>query len=105
MADNGSDAGAFLSGLMIGGLIGAGVALLYAPQSGEATRQQIAEKSTELKTQAETELAKIQEQAQATLTDLQSKANQVTADAQQQIDKARAQLEGTVNNIKPKNNA
>ena len=39
----------FLAGLVTGGLVGAGVALLLAPQSGAETRGQIRDKSIELK--------------------------------------------------------
>jgi gas vesicle protein len=35
----------FTAGLLIGALIGAGVALLFAPQSGEATRRLIRRKA------------------------------------------------------------
>ena len=52
MADNSGDLGSFLAGFMIGGLIGAGVALLMAPQSGEETRAYIKDKSIELRDQA-----------------------------------------------------
>lgn len=52
MSNNDSDFGAFLSGLVIGGLVGAAVALLLAPQSGEETRTVIVEKSIELKDRA-----------------------------------------------------
>ncbi len=38
----------FLAGAMIGGLIGAGVALLFAPQSGEDTRKMLRKKANEL---------------------------------------------------------
>ena len=41
MANNDSDFGAFISGFLIGGLVGAAVALLMAPQSGEETRTMI----------------------------------------------------------------
>lgn len=95
-SDSGNEVGSFLSGLLIGGLIGAGMALLYAPQSGEQTRQQIADKSIELRDQAESELTKLQEQAQATVNDVQARVNQLAADAQEQVEKARAQLESTV---------
>jgi gas vesicle protein len=40
---------AFLSGVVLGGLVGAAVALLLAPQPGEETREQLREKSLELK--------------------------------------------------------
>jgi gas vesicle protein len=39
----------FLAGLVAGGVFGAGLALLLAPQSGEKTRGQIRAKSLELK--------------------------------------------------------
>jgi len=52
MADNSGDLGSFLAGFVIGGLIGAAVALLTAPQSGEQTRQLIADKSIELRDRA-----------------------------------------------------
>lgn len=38
-----------LSGLLLGGLVGAGTALLFAPQSGEETRAAIQNKTTELR--------------------------------------------------------
>jgi gas vesicle protein len=51
---NDSDNGlvSFLAGLLIGGIIGAGVALLFAPLSGEETRGVIKDKSIELRDRA-----------------------------------------------------
>ena len=43
---------AWFAGMMIGGLVGAGVALLTAPRSGEETRTMIRQKSVELKDRA-----------------------------------------------------
>ncbi|MBN1220022.1 MAG: YtxH domain-containing protein [Anaerolineae bacterium] len=43
----------FFAGLVIGGLVGATLALLLAPQSGEETRAQIRDKSLEIKGRAE----------------------------------------------------
>lgn len=37
--------GTFLAGLAIGALVGAGVALLFAPQSGEETRHAVARRA------------------------------------------------------------
>ena len=45
--DRESGFGAFLAGFIIGGLVGAAVALVLAPQSGEETRNQLAEQSAE----------------------------------------------------------
>jgi len=44
--------GSFFAGLILGGLIGAGLALLYAPQSGEETRKLIRKKALEAKKKA-----------------------------------------------------
>ena len=49
MSDNG---GEFFAGLLIGAILGAGAALLMAPQSGEQTRQQLQERGVELKDKA-----------------------------------------------------
>ena len=38
----------FLAGLAIGALVGAGVALLFAPQSGQETRQAVARRAKHL---------------------------------------------------------
>lgn len=38
-----------LVALVVGGLVGAGIALLLAPQSGKRTRQQIADLAEDLK--------------------------------------------------------
>ncbi|MBN1994845.1 MAG: YtxH domain-containing protein [Anaerolineae bacterium] len=77
----------FFAGLVIGGLVGATLALLLAPQSGEETRAQIRDKSLELKGRAEEgymqarqtiegQLAGLQEQMgalQQQMSNLQSK--------------------------------
>ncbi len=41
----------FFTGLMLGGLVGTGVMLILAPQSGKKTRVQIQQKSIELRGQ------------------------------------------------------
>ena len=45
--------GGFLIGLAIGALAGAAAALLLAPESGEELRQEISEKSEEMKLKAQ----------------------------------------------------
>lgn len=46
------DFGAFLMGFVVGGVAGAVVALLFAPQSGDETRTLIKDKSIELRDKA-----------------------------------------------------
>lgn len=43
----------FLQGFVLGGVIGAGIALLYAPKPGTETRQEIASRSRDFKADAE----------------------------------------------------
>jgi gas vesicle protein len=52
MSDS-DELGAFLVGFIVGGLSGAVVALLFAPQSGEDTRTMIKDKSIELRDKAQ----------------------------------------------------
>jgi gas vesicle protein len=52
MSDNNNEFGAFLSGVLLGGIAGAITALLLAPQSGEETRKVILDKGIELRDKA-----------------------------------------------------
>ena len=54
MSDNNESSriGGYLAAFAIGALIGTGVALLYAPQSGKETRELLAKKGRELKGKA-----------------------------------------------------
>ena len=62
---NQNSGGSFFAGLVIGGLVGASLALLLAPQSGEETRGQIKDKSLELKDEAMEGLTEAGHRAQA----------------------------------------
>lgn len=81
MADRNSGGAEFFAGLVIGGLVGAALALLLAPQSGEETRAQIRDKSLEYKDRAEEGVLVAREQAQKQLASLQDQV----ATLQQQV--------------------
>ena len=68
----------FFAGLVVGGLVGASLALLLAPQSGEETRTQIKDKSFELKDGAVEGLAEAGQRAQAQADAWQGKGQEVT---------------------------
>jgi gas vesicle protein len=68
----------FFTGLVIGGLAGAGLTLLLAPQSGEETRNQIKAKSFELKDGAVEGLTEAGHRAQAQATVWQEKGQEMT---------------------------
>ena len=85
MADNSGDLGSFLAGFVIGGLIGAGVALLMAPQSGEETRALIADKSIELR-----------DRATETAGDVQSRASDYAQQTAQKYDEQVQRIQAAV---------
>ncbi len=59
----GFNAGTVLLSFFIGGLVGAGVALLVAPRAGKETREKIKELMDEAKEKAETYVEQIKETA------------------------------------------
>ena len=73
--------GAFLIGFIVGGISGAVVALLFAPQSGEETRALIKDKSIELR-----------DKAQVTAEEAIARAEAVAADARARADELARQL-------------
>jgi gas vesicle protein len=83
--------GEFFAGLVIGGLVGAAIALLMAPQSGEETRAQIREASLDLKDRANETIAEAREKAEAITADARRRAEEITADARKRADEIVAE--------------
>jgi gas vesicle protein len=79
--------GAFIVGLAIGALAGAAAALLLAPESGEELRQDIGERSDELKLKAQQQVDALQEQGRIVLSDNVKKAQQIVQDTQVKLSK------------------
>lgn len=109
MSDNSSDLGAFLAGFVIGGLIGAATALILAPQSGEATRDQIKSQGSQLATSGESFVQQYREQANSLTQPIMDKANNASSNVQEQarivldkgreqVNKVRGQASGSVEN-------
>lgn len=76
--------GAFLVGFIVGGLTGAVVALLFAPQSGEETRAVIKERSIELRDKAAEEAEAAWKRAEETALEARAKAEELLKQAQAQ---------------------
>ncbi|MCS6993114.1 MAG: YtxH domain-containing protein [Anaerolineales bacterium] len=76
--------GAFLVGFIVGGLTGAVVALLFAPQSGEETRAVIKERSIELRDRAAEEAEAAWKRAEETALEARTKAEELLKQAQAQ---------------------
>ena len=75
--------GAFLVGFVVGGLTGAVVALLFAPQSGEETRALIKDKSIELRDQASQSAEEVLARAEAVAAEARLRAEELTREARQ----------------------
>ena len=71
MADRSGGGAEFFAGLVIGGLVGAALALLLPPQSGEETRAQIRDKSLEYKDWSEERVIQARQQAEKQIASLQ----------------------------------
>lgn len=69
--------GAFLVGFIVGGLSGAVVALLFAPQSGEETRALIKDKSIELRDKAQISAEEAIARAEAVAADARARADEL----------------------------
>ncbi len=53
---NNGETGAFLAGFILGGLVGAAVAMIMAPSSGAETRKQLVDRGLELRGKTESKL-------------------------------------------------
>ena len=69
--------GAFLVGFIVGGLTGAVVALLFAPQSGEETRALIKDKSIELRDMAQQSAEEVVARAEKAATEARTRAEEL----------------------------
>ena len=76
-----SKCGDFVAGFLLGGVIGAAVGLLLAPQSGEDTRQFLKEKSGELKGRAKERAAEFQEKAREQISEVTAKVKEQATEA------------------------
>lgn len=73
MAEKNGEFGAFLSGFLMGALVGGAIALLLAPMSGEETRTMIMDKSIELKEKTKDGVSDLQKRGQVVLEDQKSR--------------------------------
>ena len=83
--DSGGGAGWFLWGA----LIGAGVALLYAPRAGSETRQEIREGATRIRRKAEDSVRRAQDSVTGTIDDLRTEVTSRFDAARDAVDAGR----------------
>ena len=78
MASDSDEFGAFLVGFIVGGVAGAVVSLLFAPQSGEETRALLREKSIELRDYASQSADEALARAEAAAAEARARAEELT---------------------------
>lgn len=95
MADDRRDDLNFLGALgliTVGAIIGAGVALLLAPRTGEETREMLREKSADLARRAQDRGSEFARRAQETMGDAQVKAQEYVGRGKEVVEEKSAQL-------------
>lgn len=107
--------GDLLKGLIIGGLIGAALGILYAPKSGKETREDIARKTEELMNKAREEYEKavikskqayeaaikrlqdVESAAKAKVEDVENKVSEFAEQSAETIQDNKARLKKAIN--------
>jgi gas vesicle protein len=90
------DFGAFISGFMIGGIVGAAVALLLAPQSGEDTRTQIRDKGIELRGQVEQTASDARARAEQIAQEARERAEDIQERGQVVLEEQKSRIEEAI---------
>lgn len=83
---NGREAGGFLTGLLMGGLIGATAGLLLAPKTGQELRAQIRNKSVEVRDQVTQTAEDARQRTEMLVEDTKTKAESL-------VEKTKSQAE------------
>ena len=86
MSSDSDEFGAFLVGFIVGGLTGAVVSLLFAPQSGEETRALIRDKSIELRDRASESAEEALSRAEAVAAEARARAEVMAKQARTRAD-------------------
>lgn len=101
MSDN-NDFGAFLVGFIVGGLTGAAVSLLFAPQAGEETRAIIRDKAIELRDRASETVEEARLRAEQAWDEAKEKTNEWSQLAKEQAHELKSKGEKTLDESREK---
>ena len=91
--------GAFLVGFVVGGLTGAVVALLFAPQSGEETRALIKDKSIELRDKAQETAEEAYARAEQAAKEARARAEELAKEAKTRAEALTAEAKSRAGTI------
>ena len=81
--------GKFVTGFAIGSIVGGIIGILLAPQSGEETREMLADKSKEICDKTHEAVSEIQDKAQGIVNDMQTKGDELISKLQDAISKQK----------------
>lgn len=82
----------FFEGLLLGGILGAIVGVLFAPKSGREMRKHLVDSSDEIYKNASTNISDMKDRTEQALQDFQSKSDTVLKQATRQFEETRDQL-------------
>lgn len=81
---------------LLGSLVGATIALLYAPTSGEQTRRKIREKGGEVQGNLRTQYGRISDKAEIEVSRLKDRVNERVGQAKEYYDRQKAKVREAV---------
>ena len=83
--------GKFLAGFIVGGVVCSVIGILLAPQSGEETREKIAQTSKDLYDKAQNTVKEIQSKADDIVSDVQAKGDEIMSKIQDMIEQKKSE--------------
>ena len=84
--NNGSETGSFQAGFILGGLVGAAVAMILAPASGEEARRKIRARGIELRDQIEDRAEETRKRAEDITGDVKTRAEKAAEEARKRAE-------------------
>jgi gas vesicle protein len=84
----------FAAGLFLGGLVGAALGLLLAPQSGEDTRRQLSERGIELREEVEKKTAVLQDKLPTVVEEQRSRVQDAIEKGKEAAARKRQEILG-----------
>lgn len=102
MSENNGGLRGFVAGLFAGGVIGAALALLYAPKSGKEFRAELKERADHLIEDADGYLNTAQEKAQQIVSEAKKRSDLLITDAKRRADTLLQDAEKVIVDAKTK---
>ena len=100
---------AFLSGIALGGAVGAAIATLFTPQSGKETRKQLKEKGGKVLDDSKKTIKKVKKDTIDPLVtkvekEAKDKLDELKGEAKEKLGELKNEAEGKLNELKDKVN-